>query len=159
MKVPYGAKLIPLTQGKFAIVDEDMFEELNQFKWFFHCGYARRNSPYMAVGKRHAIHMSRVVAQVPDGLNCDHISLDRLDNRRCNLRVATDSQNSQNKGLYRNNKTGVKGVDVRQDGKFRARIQLNKKSVGLGLFSSLEQAASAYRAAAKYYHGEFARLI
>lgn len=84
---PAGVKYIPLTQGKFAIVDEDMFAELNRFQWFIHCGYARRNSEYIRGTKRHLIHMSRVVAGVPDGLNCDHRSLNRLDNRRENLRT------------------------------------------------------------------------
>lgn len=149
-------KHIALTQGKFAIVDDDMFDELNQFKWFYHCGYARRNSKYIRGQNRHAIHMSRVVANVPDGLQCDHISLNRCDNRRANLRIATYSQNAQNKFVYKNNKTGFKGVDF-SHGKYRARIQIDRKSVMLGLFSTSEEAGLAYSNASKMIHGEYGR--
>ncbi len=157
-KPPRGAKLIPLTQGKFAIVDEDMFEELNLFKWFFHCGYARRNSKYIPGQKRRGIHMSRVVAGVPDGFECDHRSLNKLDNRRSNLRVATHTQNIQNRGACRSNRLGVKGVGYQKDmKKYRARIQVNHRPILIGWFDTVEEASAAYREAAKQYHGEFAR--
>lgn len=103
--------------------------------------------------------MSRVVANVPIGMQCDHISLNRLDNRRSNLRVATSSQNAQNKFAYRNNTTGFKGVDFRKsDNKYRARIQIDKKSITLGLFNTVEAAAYEYAIAASKFHGRFARV-
>jgi hypothetical protein len=152
-------RIIPLTQGKFAIVDEDMFDELNQFKWFYHCGYARRNSEYVRGQKRHAIHMSRVVARVPNGAQCDHRSLDRCDNRRSNLRVATPSQNACNKHVYKNSRTGAKGVDFHKwSGKYRARIQIDKKPIMIGYYPTIQQASEAYAEAAAKHHGEFARL-
>lgn len=152
-------KLIPLTQGKFAIVDDDMFDELNRFKWFYHYGYARRNSKHVLGKKRPMIHMSRVVMSVPDGFQCDHISLNRCDNRRANLRVASHAQNNCNKHACKNNTSGAKGVDFRKwDRKYRARIGFNKKSIHLGNFSTLEEASVAYSIAAKKYHGEFANL-
>lgn len=154
---PPGSRLIPLTQGKFAIVDEDMFDELNQFKWFYHCGYARRNSS-RSQGEQCTIHMSRVVANTPDGFQCDHISLNRLDNRRANLRLASPVQNNYNKSVLKNNACGVKGVHCQKDyKKYRARIGVNGKCIYLGVFETVEMAAAAYSEAAHKYHGEFAR--
>lgn len=151
-------KLIPLTQGKYATVDDDLFEELNQFKWFYHCGYARRNSPRGGGKKRHAIHMSRVVLNAPDGVQCDHISLNRLDNQRTNLRLATHAQNIHNRVAPKTNTSGFKGVDFRKSGnKYRARIQVNCKSITLGVFRTAKEAANAYIVAAGKLHGQFAR--
>jgi hypothetical protein len=154
-----SVKLIPLTQGKFAIVDSDMYSKLVRHKWFYHCGYAQRNSPYVK-GKRHAIHMShQIIGKPPKGSYCDHISLDKCDNRRSNLRFATHSQSNCNKFTYKNNTTGVKGVDFRRaENKFRARIQVNKRSITLGLFDSVREAAIAYAEAAKKLHRQFARI-
>lgn len=151
MNCPPNAKLIPLTQGRFAIVDEDMFEELNQFKWYCDTGYAQR------MEKRQHVRMSRVVMKAPPESHVDHISMNRLDNRRCNLRLATRAQNGQNRKCLSNNRLGIKGVR-KWHHKFVARIRVNTIEIYLGLFPSAEEAALAYNVAAKEYFGEFALL-
>lgn len=84
----------------------------------------------------------------------DHRNLVKSDNRWCNLREATNSQNKANsKGLGR----FPKGVYLHQRGKFGARIKSNGKERHLGYFQTAEEAAAAYAAAAKEYFGEFAR--
>lgn len=89
----------------------------------------------------------------------DHVNGDRDDNRLCNLRLATPSQNMWNSCRPKNNTSGVKGVSwSEQYRKWQASIKVNRRSVALGSFDNKEEAAEAYQAAALIYHGEFARF-
>lgn len=88
----------------------------------------------------------------------DHIDCNKTNNRPENLRLATRSQNCFNKSIYKNNKSGFKGVCYdKSKGRFRASIAANKKNIILGLFSTPELAHAAYLEAALRLHGEFAR--
>lgn len=89
-------------------------------------------------------------------IEIDHQDKDRLNDRWSNLREATRIQNEANKGPYRNNQTGIKGVRF-QKGRWHAAIQINWRRTYLGSFTSKEAAAEAYRLAAIAAHGEFAR--
>lgn len=89
----------------------------------------------------------------------DHINCDPADNRLCNLRLATSSQNKCNSRRPINNKSGFKGVYYnRRLGRFGAQIAINKKHKWLGLFDTAEAAHAAYCQAASNLHGEFARV-
>ena len=88
----------------------------------------------------------------------DHKNMVRSDNRWNNLREADDSDNKANQKAYRNNFLGVKGVRLHESGKYVARVCKNGKSSYLGVFDTIEEARSAYEAAAKKLHGEFARV-
>jgi hypothetical protein len=80
------------------------------------------------------------------------------DNRLCNLRDASKSQNQANKTKYKNNTSGVKGVFYDKVNKnWVAQINVNRNRVNLGRHTSIESAATAYAAAARKYFGEFAR--
>jgi hypothetical protein len=85
----------------------------------------------------------------------DHKNLRRSDNRIDNLRDCSLPQNGMNRSIYRNNKTGLKGVSCRH-GRFRATIQANGKAKTIGSFGSAEEAHEAYRVAADQLHGAFA---
>lgn len=86
----------------------------------------------------------------------DHVSGDKLNNRRSNLRIATPTQNARNTRLARNNTSGFKGVSETAEGRWRARITVDWIEIRLGNFDTREQAAAAYDAAALIHHGEFA---
>jgi len=86
----------------------------------------------------------------------DHINGDRLDNRICNLRQVTHSQNMMNRPTQKNNKSGLKGVSLHPGGLWRARIWVKRKEYFLGFFKTKELAFEAYCEAAKTYHGEYA---
>ena len=87
----------------------------------------------------------------------DHINCDAADNRWCNLRQATSSQNLHNMRI-KNNKVGLKGVVLcTYTGRYRARIRVGYRNVHLGRFDTPEEAHAAYVVAAKKYFGEFAR--
>lgn len=89
----------------------------------------------------------------------DHIDRDRHNNRIANLRLANRSQNCCNVDLRRSNRSGIKGVSFKADcGKWIAQIQFAKKAQFLGYFTTKEDAAAAYNAAAARVHGEFAVL-
>jgi len=89
----------------------------------------------------------------------DHIDGNPKNNKWSNLRLATNTQNSRNSGKPKNNTSGFKGVSfVSRLNKYRATIMVNRKSIHLGCFSDVKDAALAYNEAAKSYFGEFALL-
>jgi len=156
-------KEIQLTQGKVAIVDDDDFEYLNQWKWFANnqCGkfYARTNIPNKN-GKRGSILMHRLILKIlKSKLQVDHLNHITLDNRKCNIRVCTQSENLQNCNKYNNNTSGYKGVNYNKiNKKWQASIGVNKAKIYIGSYINPIDAAKAYNEAAIKYHGEFANL-
>jgi len=87
----------------------------------------------------------------------DHINGDKLDNRFCNLREVTASQNNCNRPKAKNGTSLKKGVSYHDStGKWRARITLQKRIVSLGLYENEEDAHAAYCKAAEQLHGDFA---
>ncbi|MBT0780540.1 HNH endonuclease [Paracoccus sp. pheM1] len=88
----------------------------------------------------------------------DHSNGDRADNRRENLREATPSENTRNRSVQSNSKSGVKGVSwEKRRGKWRSTIKLHGKQTHLGQFDTIEAARAAYDAAVYDVHGKFAR--
>ena len=156
-------KEIKLTQGKVAIVDDEDFERLNQFKWCATLGnstwYAIRKSTIY--GKQKTIIMHREIMHAHKGIQVDHRNGEGLFNCKENLRLCTNQQNGFNQRKpQKNNKLGIKGVGWhKQHRKFSARIMFNGKSIHLGYFNVLGDADSAYRIAEEKYFGEFARAI
>lgn len=145
--------------GRYVIVDDEDFDRLSAFQWRGMPSssglYAVRTLPH----QRHRFLHHEVMGMPPAGMVTDHISGDRLDNRRCNLRFCTHAQNVRNQRP--SNKTGMpKGVhkiDGLKTNPYRARIGIDGKLICLGLHPTPEAAARAYDMAALYYHGEFAR--
>lgn len=154
-------KKIELTQGKFTIVDEADYAELNKFNWHYAGGYARRNMR-LPNGKRKIVFLHRELMQTPEGYETDHINGDRLDNRRENLRIVTKNQNQRNT-KPRKGTSEYKGVSYykskrHKTGYWVARIQVDGKVKRLGYFKTEKEAAIAYNKAAKAHYGEYARL-
>lgn len=155
-------KKIQLTRGQIALVDDGDFEYLNQFKWCTHQSreqpYAARHTPWCD-GKRKYILMHREIMNPPINMQVDHKNRDTLDNRRGNLRICTNRENSMNSARYINNACGFKGVILDKScAKWRARITIGGKKIHLGMFGDLRKAALAYNNAAIKYFGKFARL-
>jgi hypothetical protein len=166
----YPFRRIPLTQGKFAIVDPADYYRLAKFKWRLcrtkgkNVLYAERSirlpesSRKRGSGRYSRILMHRQLIHVPDGYVIDHINGNGLDNRRANLRLATVAQNAWN-SKKRNPRSGYKGVWFAKDKHlWRAAIVCNRKRIHLGYFKNKIAAAHAYDNAAKKYHGDFASL-
>lgn len=86
----------------------------------------------------------------------DHINGNKGDNRICNLRLATNQQNHFNLGKKKSNTSGYKGVTyVSTNNSWRAKIQINGKTIDLGYHKTPERAAMAYKIAAHLYHQDF----
>lgn len=110
-------------------------------------------------GHKKHVCMQTVIMNPPVGMLVDHINMDRLDNRRSNLRICTNQQNRWNTKIQSNNTTGIKGVYFsKQRRKFVAQIKFNGKFKNLGGFPSAAEAAEAYRIAAIDQRGEFVRF-
>lgn len=143
--------------GKVALCDDADFPLLSKHSWHLSAkGYARTSvSEPGTAGRTRNMHQLLVDEQ-GRGYR-DHVSGDRLDNRRANLRACTQQENSFNRARHRNNKSGYKGVS-RWKGKWRACIWKDGQQIYLGLFSSPLLAAIAYNAAALALFGAFARV-
>lgn len=130
---------IPLTQGKFAIVDDKDYPSLSKHKWYarrvgvlFYAGRGEKRN-----GKRFNVHMHREIMKTPANLDTDHLNGNGLDNRRKNLRVCSHADNMNNRPrLNRNNTSGHAGVvwDKRSK-KWVAQMKRNYRMVFLGSFS------------------------
>lgn len=155
-------KKIKLTKGKYALVDNDDFEFLNQWKWQFNVkGYAERTEKKKGKKKRY-YSMHRVLLAVTRGYEVDHINGNGIDNRRKNLRVCTHRENIRNQKLSRASTTGYKGVSVDKS-RFRAYLSIRgsdgkSKQYHLGNFKTAEEAAVAYNNEAVKRFGEFANV-
>lgn len=147
-------KQIKLTKGKFALVDNEDFDRVNQFKWHYDSGYAVNKNKLK-------IYMHRLIMNFPTE-DIDHINMNCLDNRSSNLRIATSQQNGVNRKLNKNNTSQYKGVHLLTDKyrtkKWHATIKVYYKTISLGVFENKVDAAKAYNQAAQQYFGEFARL-
>lgn len=155
-------KEIPLTKGKVALVDDDDFGWLSQYKWTAKANkngtwYAWRNVKGCA-GKR--IYMHREILRVPSNMDTDHKNGNGLDNQKNNIRVCTTAENLHNSKAFRTPKTSrFKGVYWdKSNTKWKAHIALNSKRLTLGYFDSEIDAAKEYDMAALRFYGEFASL-
>ncbi len=122
-----------------------------------HCGYW-----FVCIDhKKHRAHRLAwfyMIGEFPDS-EIDHINGIRSDNRWCNLRQASSSQNKCNAPKRSDNTSGFKGVSwSKYHKKWRSYIKLNGTRVFLGSFESRGAAYSAYVAASGEYHGQFAKI-
>lgn len=144
---------IPLTKGRVALIDTEDYEELVKYKWMYHLGYARR----VEHGK--TIHMHRLLMRCPPELEVDHINRNKLDNRKCNLRIVTRQQNMCNKARYSGSSSKYKGVSWHcKDKIWHSQIRKNRKLYFLGAYHDEEAAAAAYNYYAKILFGSYAVL-
>jgi len=150
-------RYISLTRGKHAIVDAADYPALAKYKWYAqgepgsHRFYACRTH------RSRSFSMHRQIMKPPKGMVVDHINGNGLDNRRCNLRICTQLQNSQNTHRRRPGKSRYRGVFPRGD-KWQAAIQHDGESLYLGLFDDEVAAARARDRKALELAGEFAML-
>lgn len=153
-------KQIKLTQGQFALVDDEDFEYLNQFYWqavkHGNTYYARRVDK-TTKGKR--IYMHREITNCPKIMVIDHANRNGIDNQKANLRVCTQSQNMANKLPLKGSRSKYMGVCYHKGSKkWVAQMDSKGKHIYIGLFKTEENAAIAYNIYAERLHGEFARL-
>lgn len=157
-------KEIQLSKGLIALIDDSDFEAVSIYKWFA-CRTSKRSKTHYAFrntlknGKRSTQTMHRFILQAVDSkIHVDHINGDGLDNRRSNIRLASQSNNMKNRGASKNNILNIKGVSFdKKRNMFMARLNLNGDKIWLGRFKTAEEASRVYEMKAKEVFGEFYR--
>ncbi len=146
-------KRVKLTQGQYALVDNDKYEWLQQWIW---CAiWNKYTKSFYAVrtgkkknGKRHTIYMAREILGLKygDKRQTDHINHNTLNNKILNLRIVTQQQNQWNHKRY------IKGYCWdKRSGKYRAILRLNNKCLHLGYFPTSQEAHNTYLEAKSHY--------
>lgn len=138
--------------SKELICDIDDWERLKQYCWSEANGYAKTRD--INTGKNTLFHQ-----MVMNNKYIDHINGNGLDNRKCNLRLATKSQNAMNHKLRKDNSTGFTGVRKLRSGNYSARIKVGGKEINLGTFSNIEDAIKTREEAEIKYFGEYRRVV
>lgn len=145
----------PLSNGGVTLIDVEDLPKLSGHTWYQHMGYARARNP---IGKGE-IHLSHIILPCPSGYEIDHINRDKLDNRKCNLRIVTRSQNCANRSSFRTSSSQYKGVHWnRKCGLWEAAIRQDSRITNLGFYENEIAAASAYNDYARKLWGEYAVL-
>jgi hypothetical protein len=144
------SKQIPLTQGKFAIVDDEDYDRISEYKWHLFSG--RYAATRIGLQK---ITMHRLVLLT--SLEIDHIDGNGLNNQRENLRACSHSENMKNRVRHKNNTNEYKGIEKTGRNSWRAVIVSNSQKTILGVFHTPEDAARAYDVAAREKFGIFAK--
>lgn len=152
-KIELGGKY---GNGKFAIVDDEDYEFVNQFKWHVVGGYAVRCERLN--GNKRTVFMHRTIADTPSDMVTDHINRDTLDNRKANLRNCDRQKNVANRVLKKKTISGLIGVRDRKNGSYQSAIMKDKKVIHLGEFKSKFLAGVSYDLAALRIHGDYAVL-
>lgn len=164
---------IPLTREQFTIVNA-IDADLAQHKWHalfdskYPGGKYKANREIRVERNKstcqlmHRVILERILNRsLTKGDTVDHINGNTLDNRRCNLRLATMSENTRNRGIRRDNASGYTGVVFapgRRGNKYVAQINVNGKRVFCRTFPTAEAANEARLKELEKYHGEFAKL-
>jgi hypothetical protein len=146
---------VPLTQGYVALVDDEDYDAVMRAgRWQLSaCG------DHLYAGHAFKQGSIRLHTFLTGWSLIDHVNGDGLDNRRCNLRPATQAQNNANMRRPRDNTSGYKGVNLyKRTGRWRATLTHQRRARHLGYYATAEEAARVYDAAASALWGEYARL-
>lgn len=140
LKVRKNILYIELTNGEFALADSCDYEKVKQYRW----SKAGRGYAYGGNEKEQFMKMHRIITGAKDGEIVDHINRNKLDNRRKNLRIVSQSINALNGSIRSNSKTKVKGVcRWWRTGNWRAYAVINNKQKHLGYFEKIQDAIRA----------------
>jgi hypothetical protein len=147
---------IYLTQNKVALIDDEDWELISQYKWYAEKQQNSSEMWYAKTNKPKSIRMHRLIIDAQNGEEVDHINHNGLDNRRNNLRIATKSENAINNRKRKKTTSKYKGVswDKKQN-KWHAYIHINGKKIHIGSFEDEILAAKAYDVKSLSLHKEF----
>lgn len=154
--------IIYTNKNEEILIDDEDYFLVKDYTW---CksnkgeGYARSRESRLKHPdyKQKQVTMHRLILGITEPkVQIDHVNGNKLDNRKDNLRICNCSQNQANISVHKRNKVGYKGVRFKA-GKYEVNIWKDK-SIYLGRYKTLEEAAKVYDKAAVELFGEFARL-
>lgn len=141
------------TSNKQFLFDKEDYEKIKSICWHYQKGYIVG----LLNGKKISMHRLVLDYYNSDSV-IDHINGNKSDNRKQNLRICTQHQNSMNRKINSNNVSGYKGVSFNnKTHKWKARIKFNYQNIVLGEFEKIEDAITARIEAEKRYFGEYSR--
>ena len=150
---------IYFSDGFCFVIDPDDFPRVSEHSWSHgKRGYAVYHTSRRSPEGQKAIPLHRFLMRPPDNMDVDHISGDKLDNRKCNLRLCSHQQNMFNQKKRETNTSGFMGVSQHSCGRFEAYVHKNGKKHYLGLYDTAELAARARDRAAQELYGIYAKL-
>jgi HNH endonuclease len=127
-------RIINLTKGYVAIVDDDDFERVNMHSWCASNASKNNNVPRAEARiNKKLVRMHRFILSAPKGSYVDHVNHNTLDNRKENLRLCTNQENCRNAQKPKSNSSGYKGVSA-YSGRWRAYINIYYKQIHLGIY-------------------------
>jgi hypothetical protein len=149
-------KLVALTKGQVTTIDAIEYARVMEINW--HSLWNKSTKTYYARASHAGQLLHRFILGITDPkIEVDHWNGDSLDNRRENLRIVNRSQNRQNRGAYKNSKSGQAGVVWhKRDEKWEAYINAFGKRISLGYFKEKQPAIDRRKAAEIEHYGEFA---
>lgn len=148
-KIADGRVKVKLNDENYMLCDIEDWERFKGHYWYISdTGYA-----VCETMKTGTVRFHKLVTGTTSDVIIDHINRNKLDNRKCNLRIATASVNSINKGLQSNNTTGHVGVHLnKKSGTWNARVKVNGKVIWLGSYPTKEEAIAARQAGEEKYY-------
>lgn len=141
-------------KGEKILIDIEDFEKVKKYSWCI----SKTGYPVANINGK-VIKLHRYLLNVKNSkIIIDHKNRNPLDNRKSNLRICTQLENARNTTVSKNNNTGYLGISLTAQGKYRARITVNRKEIRLGNYEKIEDAINARKKAEKIYFGEFAPM-
>lgn len=113
---------------------------------------------YLVANINHkVVKLQRYLLSPPEDMVVDHINGNPLDNRRCNLRICSQTDNSKNT-KQKSKATPTPGIQIKPNGRYRVRITVDRKEIAVGTFDTMDEAIAARHAAERKYYGEFSPI-
>jgi hypothetical protein len=142
----------------YFIIDDDDYEDIKIHKWYYNS--VKHYVSTVINNKKIYIHRYIMLLHNKDIHDkcIDHINNNKLDNRKDNLRICSNKENTRNRKIPKNNTTGFKGVYKYSNNRFYIKFYFEKKPIAFEIFDNVIDAAKKYDFYAKKYFGEFSNL-
>lgn len=143
---------ITSTNGIIFYIDRADEDIVRQYKW----SVVKDEKGILTVTTSKGLALHTLLMNTPENMEVDHRDLNRLNNRRSNLRICTHQQNQCNQPLQKNNTSGVTGVSYYAPrNKYRARIKVWQHDIHLGYYSTFDEAVMARNVGMGCMFGEY----
>ena len=150
---------VPLKNtDKVAIIDLEDLKMVSGLNWRLGNGYAACS--FKTDNGFRRVYMHRLILEAPEGKEVDHKNMDRLDNRRENIRLCSRAENKWNENPSKKNKSGYRGISwFTRDGKWQVMLRHLGNRIFLGRYFDIKEAVKVYNSFISQHRGDFAKEI